>query len=248
MGGVTQLRGRTAGGDGRCVVRRYKWTCGGGRAQVLLPIPRPLITHFQGGADRYGSDGYRDLANGAVTQRLLKLYVRRFRTAAGTAWSRHDLIMRMVTFVQSLEYREIRDGIASPVEVLAEGAAVCSGRSALLGALLVAINHPVVVLRFHGGGTGHAAVGIGDTGRFSGAHWTHGGRRYYYVETTAKLPVGDKGSERRSKATVVALNAPTSQRASRSKASKMQALRRLQRSVDDAITGAETFLGIMGGR
>ncbi len=112
----------------------------------------------------------------------------------------------VVDFVQSMPYTD--DDVTSgfdeyprfPTETLVEGGGDCEDTSILLVSMLEAapFGYDAVMI----GPPGHMGVGIHGED-LSGAYWEHGGRRYYYVETTGSgwrigdLPDPYRGTEAR---------------------------------------------------
>ena len=92
----------------------------------------------------------------------------------------------MTRAVQDIAYNTIDSRLTLPAETLAEGRAVCSGKTVLLGALMMHEGYDTVVWVFDA--QHHAALGVAANG--SG----FGGGRYAFVETTRRAYVGQVDS------------------------------------------------------
>lgn len=174
----------------------YRWTCPEGEARIRLPLPTPVLDHYRSlGPPDHPSAPLRHLAmiTDPVAQHILRSYIDIFRHACGPAESKQELLLRLITFVQHLPHSSRPDPPHPPLEVLDRAEGVCSDFSLLLAALLYAVDHPAVLVYFtprDGPGARHMAVGVADTGKFTGTCLSDGKRDYVLVETTGRVPIG----------------------------------------------------------
>ena len=97
-----------------------------------------------------------------------------------------EVILESIRFVQSIPYAYDIDSTGEeefqkyPVETLFDHEGDCEDTSLLLAGLLRELGCNVCLLHL----PGHAAVGIQDTGSFSGRYYEVDGNQYFYIEST----------------------------------------------------------------
>lgn len=102
--------------------------------------------------------------------------------AENSGMDRPTTLRFVIAFVQQLEYRnDWGDYPKFPVETLAEFGGDCEDTSILLAAMLKALGYPTVLIN----PPGHMAMAVA-CDDCEGVAYRYKGRRYYYVETTAR--------------------------------------------------------------
>ena len=97
-----------------------------------------------------------------------------------------EVILEAIRFVQSIPYAYDIDSTGEeefqkyPVETLFDHEGDCEDTSLLLAGLLRELGCNVCLLHL----PGHAAVGLQDTGTFSGRYYEVDGNQYFYIEST----------------------------------------------------------------
>lgn len=135
------------------------------------------------------SDDYNRYVFSDYDRKCIENIVAAFRDAGQTAgYSDSDNVYNAVCFVQSLNYvsdkksRGEEDYVRYPVETLIDKEGDCEDMVVLLAAILDEMGYGIVFLQF----PEHMALGIYCNDDFEGVYYPYGGRRYYYLETTAK--------------------------------------------------------------
>jgi len=104
----------------------------------------------------------------------------------GKGWGRHGEVGLILAFVQSLPYTSdiITTGYDEytrfPLETLVDGGGDCEDTSILFITLIRILGYDSVFIEF----PDHLAVGVKFGETISGEYYEHGGKRYYYCETT----------------------------------------------------------------
>lgn len=98
-----------------------------------------------------------------------------------------QITANVISFVQSINYttdfetKGVEDYPRYPIETLAEGTGDCEDTVILAAAILEELGYDSVLILL----PEHMALGIRDTGNYSGQYYEYDGQRYYYVETTS---------------------------------------------------------------
>ena len=99
--------------------------------------------------------------------------------------SENEILLEAISFVQSIPYEKdiVANGCADhwqyPLETLYRNQGDCEDHSILLAGLLRELGYDICLIEF----STHMAVGILDTGSFSGYYFEYQGNHYYYIET-----------------------------------------------------------------
>ncbi len=110
------------------------------------------------------------------------------RTARQRGYSTRDLIANVVNFVQSFPYRTdmatkgLDDYPRYPVETLVDGGGDCEDTAVLMAVLLHEMGYDVCIVYL----PGHLALAVSHPEITEGTWYDFMGKRYYYLDTTAK--------------------------------------------------------------
>lgn len=134
-------------------------------------------------------DDYNRYVFSDYDRKCINNIVDAFRNAGKTAcYTDSDNVYNAVSFVQSLRYvsdkesRGEEDYVRYPVETLIDKEGDCEDMVVLLATILDEMGYGIVFLQF----PGHMALGICCNDDFEGVYYRYNGKRYFYLETTAK--------------------------------------------------------------
>ncbi|MUV56258.1 hypothetical protein [Halogeometricum sp. CBA1124] len=167
--------------------RSFEQEVDGRKTVFTTKVPDVLYQYYQnrkrtldwGG---YVSDGYDDPYIDSIVKGL-----REFGERNGHSDS--ELLNHAVALVQQMEYTQ--DKVATgyneypkyPIETLVDRGGDCEDSCILLAQLLKKLGYDTVLLVIRD--AQHMALGVAGDNSLSGSYYEHGGRRYYYLETTA---------------------------------------------------------------
>ncbi len=161
--------------------RSYQWTYGGRSMKYTINIPKPLYDYYR---SQVHDNKYSKYALSRNDRKVLDRIITSFEEHAD---SKTEAAYNVVAFVQSLPY--FKDDISTgydnyaryPIETLVDKGGDCEDTAILTAALLKEMNYDVVLIN----PPGHMAIGITCSG-CSGTSYTFEGKKYYYLETTAR--------------------------------------------------------------
>jgi hypothetical protein len=161
--------------------RTYHWTYGRHSPTYTIGIPKPLYEYYR--QQPHDRRNYAQYAISDKDRKVLDSIISDFKENTD---SKTEAAYNVVAFVQSLPY--FKDVASTgydeypryPIETLVDNGGDCEDTAILTAALLKEMNYDVVLLN----PPKHMAVGI-TCPTCSGASFTHNGKKYYYLETTA---------------------------------------------------------------
>jgi hypothetical protein len=174
----------------------YEWTYDGQPWDLSLRIPESLYDYYVG-MPRAPVEDYSIYVTHPLDDSFIATVAAELkRQAAIKGYDSEETVNFAAGFVQNLAYTEDvgREEYPNyPVETLFNKGGDCEDMAILTAALLQAMDHDAVLIRFSPpveGESGHMAVGVAVAG-VSGSHsYPYDGKSYYYLETTSTWPLG----------------------------------------------------------
>ena len=174
------------------VTRQYEWSYDGDSFRLTLPIPKDIYDYYSD-MERAPIEDYSIYVTHPDddAELVYPLAVELKRLAVQKGYDSEETVNFAASFVQNLKYPTVPEKEEYPnypVETLFDKGGDCEDTAILAAALLEAMGHDVVLIRFTSpieGEAGHMAVGVAVTGVSGGYSYTYDGEKYYYLETTA---------------------------------------------------------------
>jgi hypothetical protein len=173
----------------------YQWTYDGRNWSLTMPIPESLYLYYSK-MERAPVEDYSIYVTHPLDDDFTASIATELKKqASGRHYDDEETVNFAASFVQNLKYETERGEYPNyPVETLVDKGGDCEDTAILTAALLQAMGYDAVLLRFSPateGGAGHMAGGVAVTGVSGGYYYSHGGKTYYYLETTSSWPVGE---------------------------------------------------------
>lgn len=157
-----------------------------GRSEFSLGIPEAQYQYYK---DRPRTDNYGAYVSDQIDDRSIKSLADTFENYG----EEHDQTARQIAdhaiaWVQGMKYTQDKPATGFneypkyPAETLVDRGGDCEDTSILLASVFEAMGYGTVLLEIPD--AQHMAVGVAGEDAIDGAHYTHNGRKYYYVETT----------------------------------------------------------------
>ncbi len=197
------------------VTQHYEWTYGTSLSSELyqwnLPIPLSLYYEYYKRPRPTSLSDYVSMAKDSKDDYYIDQMIQRINSVAiKEGYSELEKVNFVIAFVQSLPYTA--DNVTTrwneypryPIETLFDQGGDCEDTSILTAALLSRLGYDVALLLLPY--EKHAAVGI-SIAKASGSYYEHGGKKYYYLETTGEgWKIGQMPSFKDTRANIYPLN------------------------------------------
>ncbi len=151
-----------------------------------LTLDRSLYNYYSS-VDRNSLEGYTVYAKDSLDDGAMSDLIQSFRNGAKN-YNNSQLASLVISFVQSFEYVTDDSWTGSydeypkfPYETLYDHCGDCEDTAILLVTLLLELGFDACMLKL----PGHMAVGIKGNEDLPGWRYTHNGKQYFYIETTA---------------------------------------------------------------
>ena len=161
--------------------RTYHWEFEDCQYSMAYEIPWETYHFYQEKVRVYPQFAVYTYEN--PNQRFLNDFVQQLECLAeASGMDRPTTLRFVIAFVQQLEYRnDWGDYPKFPIETLAEFGGDCEDTSILLASMLKAMGYSTVLIN----PPGHMAMAVA-VDDCEGVAYRYNGRRYYYIETTAR--------------------------------------------------------------
>lgn len=172
------------------VARQYEWRYDRDSFRLSLLIPKDIYDYYSR-MERAPIEDYSIYVTHPDDDAELvsPLAAELKRLAVQKGYDSAETVNFTASFVQNLKYQTEEEEYPNyPVETLVDRGGDCEDTAILMAALLQAMGHDAVLIRFTSpieGEAGHMAVGVAVTGVSGGYSYTYDGQKYYYLETTS---------------------------------------------------------------
>ena len=187
---MSSLRGQMNKVLGITVRQQYHWTYNWQTWQWDLPISLAIYVEYSERVRPLLGASYVNMAKDTDDDIYIDKMVQQINSAAMKAgYTEFQKINFVIAFVQSLPYtvdnetKPYDEYPRYPLETLFDRGGDCEDTSILVAALLDRMGYDVALLWLEN--AKHIAVGVSVPGTY-GSYYTHGSKKYYYLETTGE--------------------------------------------------------------
>lgn len=162
----------------------YVWNYDGSDQSYRAEIPADLPAYYR--AKTHERPDYQQYALSDYDRDIIRQFAAAFQeNGRRHRYTDDEIAMNIITFAYTLPYTDdmettgFEDYPRYPVETLVEGGD-CEDRAILISALLYELGMENIIIQLEK----HAAVGLKDSGNYTGQYYEYGGARYYYAEVS----------------------------------------------------------------